>query len=591
MFGLIKNILRITPRTVYLYSLLTGAVTGFAAIAFYYCLSAATHFTYDFLLRQPVPHPRGAASFFSPIVGEPRSWLFFLLPAFGGVLAGWIVYKFAPESEGTGTENFLDSFHNKGGEVRGIVPLIKSIATIFTLSSGGSAGKEGPVAQIGSGIGSIIGKWLKMGARARRTLLLAGAAGGLGAIFQAPLGGALTAIEVLYKEDFESDALIPCIISSVMAYTVFGSFLGFGHLFRVQVETFNHPKQFLFYILLGILCSVTGFLFCKFFHGVKVPFQKLRLPKLLIPAIGGLMAGAIAYFYPQVSGASLGFIQQILDGELGTNWTIQADWQVAARMFLTLAVLKIVATSFTIQSGGSGGVFGPSLFIGAMLGGLVGVVSQHYYPADVPDVTPFIVVGMASFFAGVANAPIASIVMVSELTGGYELLPPLMIVAVIALIFSRHSIYKNQVKNKFHSKAHLWDMNPNVLQKVSVQEAFQDFHQKAILSEFETLEHAKELAGELHESDFVIRNDDGEFVGMVSLKDIHDKPLDTALNLLARKNTSFVYTNQTLYQALERLLEAEVDKIPVVDKIGGKRLLRGYIMQRDILGYYQQTCR
>lgn len=424
-------------------------------MVFFYCLSAAAHFTYEWLAHIPILPPGGEKHFFEPVLGEPRRWIFFFMPAMGGLLAGFLVYKFAPESEGTGTEGFLDAFHNKGGVVRPIVPLIKSLATILTLGGGGSAGKEGPVAQIGSGLGSILGGWLKMGPRARRTLLLAGAAGGLGAIFRAPLGGALTAMEVLYKEDFETDALIPCVVSSVMAYTIFCSFLGFGHIFTLaEIAVFHHPMQLVFYLLLGFLCSGMGVLFVKFFHGTREKFfARLPIPKYFIPMLGGLLVGTLGFFYPQITGASLGFIQQALNGELGT------DWQTAAKLFFVLALLKIAATSFTISSGGSGGVFGPSLFIGAMLGGLVGTLGHHFFPQWVPQAAPFVVVGMASFFAGVANAPIASIVMVSELTGGYELLPPLMIVATVALIFSgRPSIYKNQVQNRFHSKAHRWDM-------------------------------------------------------------------------------------------------------------------------------------
>ncbi len=437
--GKIKDFfLAINTRTIYFYSFVTGLLIGLLTILFYKVLIFLLQFNFQAVGQSPLGH-----------------LALLILPIVGGLLTGLITYYWAPEAAGTGTELFLDTFHNKEGVMRRRSPWAKALASLCTLSTGGSAGKEGPTAQIGAGIGSTIGRLLKMGARAQRTLLLAGAAGGLGAIFRAPLGGALTAIEVLYKEDFESDALVPCIISSVTAYTVFSSVVGFGHIFNLEIESFHSPVELLFYIVLGFLCSGVGWLFVKFFHGMHdYVFARLPLWKPLIPAFGGLLVGCVIFFFPEVIGDGFGILQDSIDGEFGGNWV------TATRLFAFFALLKIVTTTFTVQSGGSGGVFGPSLFIGGMLGGLVGTLSHHFFPEHVTSVAPFIVVGMASFFAGVANASIAALVMVSELTGGYELLPPLMVVSVIALIFSRKwSIYRNQVKNKFFSRAHLWDMN------------------------------------------------------------------------------------------------------------------------------------
>lgn len=583
---------RVDTKRIYVYSLIIGAMTGVGALAFYWCLSAATHVTYGFIAQIPVPQPGEGGSYFGEVVGEPRRWVFFFMPAIGGLVAGWLVYKFAPEAEGTGTEGFLDAFHNHGGIMRRRVAVVKSIATIFTLSSGGSAGKEGPVAQIGASFGAIFGKWLKVGARARRTLLLAGTAGGLGAIFRAPLGGTFTAIEVLYKEDFETDALIPCLISSVMAYTVFCSVMGFHHIFAIDLEPFHNPAQLIFYVVLGFLCAGMGFLYVRFFHCVKDRlFSKIPVPRYVLPAIGGLMVGTIGFFYPQVTGASLGYVQQAMNGEFG------GDWLVATRLFLILAVLKIIATSFTVQSGGSGGVFGPSLFIGGMLGGVVGTVSNHFFPELVPSVAPFIVVGMAAFFACVASAPIASIIMVSELTGGYQLLPPLMAVAAISLIFSRgSSIYKNQVLNKFASKAHLWDMNPNTLARISLRQAFSnEYKNKAVVSMTDTYPHLEELAAKLHETDFIVKDADDVFVGMFSIKDTNyleeigdAKPL-LLVNDVVNRHVPHLTPDDNLFRAMEHLLDSEFDKIAVVDESGQSPRLLGYVRQKDILGVYQRS--
>lgn len=586
-----QRLTRLDTKLVYTYSLLIGMVTGLAAIAFYYCLSAATHFTYQWLMHLPVHHGDGETIFFAPIAGEARRWVFFFLPAIGGLLAGLLIFKVAPEAAGTGTDSFLDCFHNKAGRMRRRISWVKPIATIFTLSSGGSAGKEGPVVQLGAAFGAIMASLVNAGARARRTFLLAGAAGGLGAIFRAPLGGAITAVEVLYKEDLETDAMIPCLLSSVMAYTVFGTVLGFGHIFHIQSVVSHHLPELLIYIFLGLLCSGVGYCYTRFFHGVGVHlFQRLRIKNYFVPAVGGLLVGCVGFFFPEATGASLGFVQNALDGQLGD------DWVKAAQMFGLLAVLRIITTSFTISSGGSGGIFGPSLFIGGMLGGLVGTIANHFMPTMVPSVAPFIVVGMAAFFACVAKAPIASMIMVSELTGGYELLPPLIIVAAVSLIFShRQSIYKNQVLNKFFSKAHLWDMNPNVLQKVTIKESFQEtYPRRAIINSSDSYSEVEVLASRYRETDFLVKDDKEKFAGVISFKDLYfDKEVEEIRSLLvvddlAVKSAYYVTPEENLYIALERLLESALDKIPVVDNEENMRLL-GYLRQKDILRVYKKS--
>jgi CIC family chloride channel protein len=215
--GLKRLFTSINPRTIYLYSIVIGLLSGLGAIAFNELLHAAIETTMGSWARLPLPVPHGEATELASTVGDPpRRWLLILLPVLGGLISGLLIKTFAPEAEGTGTDSYIDAFHNRAGSMRGRVPLVKSLATISTIASGGSAGKEGPIAQIGAGIGSALGRYLKMGARARRTLMVAGAAGGLGAIFRAPLGGALTAVEVLYKEDLETPtrSSVPCMDST-----------------------------------------------------------------------------------------------------------------------------------------------------------------------------------------------------------------------------------------------------------------------------------------------------------------------------------------------------------------------------------------
>jgi len=597
----LKNILRfrglqglfasINPRTIYFYSIVIGLLSGLGAIVFNELLHAAIGITMETWARLSLPPMPGEGVSHADPAGPPRRWLLLLLPVAGGLISGLLVKTFAPEAEGTGTDGYIDAFHNKAGSMRRRVPWVKSLATLATISSGGSAGKEGPIAQIGAGIGSAVGRYLKMGARARRTMMVAGAAGGLGAIFRAPLGGALTAVEVLYKEDLETDALMPAILSSVTAYTLFCSVNGFDHVFSYGGESFHTPVQLLFYAILGLACSGGGFLFVHFLHGSKrVFFDRLPLNKYLIPPIGGLLVGIVGFAYPQAMGQGFGYVQQlILQQPVG-------GIQTTVGFLAGLAILKIVTTSFTISSGGSGGVFAPSLFIGAMLGGSVGALSHQLFPAIVPDITPFVVVGMGAFFAGVANAPIASLMMVCELTGAYELLPPLMVVALVALVTSRRwSIYNNQVDNKFATKAHLWEMNPNILKRVTIGDAMRGaYNQSDIISPDLPLGQVETIARETGESDLLLQNNQGELCGLISISELGDREdlehlgsFVLALDLVNRR-TVFLSPDDNLIRALEFFGEQEFNKLPIVETIDGRNKLLGHVRYRDIIRFYRR---
>jgi CIC family chloride channel protein len=589
--GLRRLLTSINPRTIYFYSVVIGVLSGLGALAFNELLHAATEITMHGWAQVMLPEPLGEMSEPPIPTGPPRRWVLFFLPVVGGLISGLLVKTFAPEAQGTGTDGYIDAFHNKAGSMRGRVPLVKSLATLSTLASGGSAGKEGPIAQIGAGIGSALGRRLKMGARARRTMMVAGAAGGLGAIFRAPLGGALTAVEVLYKEDIETDALTPAILSSVTAYTVFCSVKGFDHVFAFAGESFHTPIQLLFYAVLGLVCSGAGYVYVHFLHGSKrLFFDRLPINKYLVPPLGGLLVGTVGLAYPQAMGQGFGYVQQLILGQ-------PIDGIKATVGFLaTLAVLKIVTTSFTISSGGSGGVFAPSLFIGALLGGCVGTLSQQFFPDLVPDVAPFVVVGMGAFFAGVANAPIASLMMVCELTGAYELLPPLMVVAIVALVTSRRwSIYTTQVDNKFSTKAHLWEMNPNFLKQVTIGSAMHgEYGRSAIISSDMPLGAIEILASETGETDLILQNAQGELTGLLSLNDLGDREdLEHLGSLvladdLVNRRTVFLGPNDNLIHALEFFGEREFDKLPIVESVDGHDRLLGHVSYRDIIGFYQR---
>ena len=574
-------------KKLYLYCFIVGIISGLGAVLFSYGIAYCQYWFYEVFCGVKLLHPPGG--FYITSAGEitPNRLLFFFLPAAGGLLSGFLVFVFAPEAKGHGTDALIDAFHQKEGKIRARVPLIKSLATILTIASGGSAGREGPVAQIGGGIGSSLAQFCGLGPRARRSLLLAGTAGGLGAIFHAPLGGALTAVEVIYQEDIESDSLIPCLISSVVAYLIYSYFMGFKHLFGSNQLSFNNVGSLFYYAILGFVCFGFGWIYVKVFYGFRdYFFDKLPLHRVLVPVVGGLLVGSIGYFFPQVLGMGFGYVEEAISGN------IEGNWLSLSCLFLVVAIMKTLATSFTISSGSSGGVFGPSLFVGAMLGGFVGTISHHFHPEIVPSIGPFIVVGMGAFFAGVAHAPIASLIMICELTGNYELLPPMMVVSVIALIFPHSwSIYEKQVKNCFSSPAHTWDMNVDVLKSVTIAEAFSSrYHKKAIVSHEMLFYSLEDLSEKTHETDFVVNNKEGEYVGIISLRHIPIRESNELIrNLLlmadvVEQDVPPVGPEDNLHAALEIIMRSDVDKLAVVKE---KRLL-GYIQYKDIFAAYHR---
>ncbi|TGN18966.1 chloride channel protein [Leptospira idonii] len=581
------------PRSIYVYSLLIGLISGFGAYGFNFILAYTESFTFGTLIGFDPGVPAGDRFFHFDFPASSLSnlWLF-ILPALGGLLAGLITYFFCPEAAGGGTDSLIHSFHYNEGKIRGKVPFYKALVTIITLGTGGSGGKEGPTAQIGAGFGSSLGSLLGVGARARRTLMLAGTAGGLGAIFRAPLGGAITAVEMVYKEDIESDSLVPCILSSVTAYLTYTSLAGRGSIFEVQEYTLNDYRHIPIYLAMGILCFAIGYVFVRFYHFVQDLFGGMNIPNYYKPAIGGLVVGMIALFFPEVLGSGFGLLQKMVDGEDIRSFR----FGISGPMFLlSIALFKIVSTSFTVGSGSSGGLLGPSFFIGGMLGAFTGSMSQILFPDWNILVFPFMLVGMGSFFAGVARAPIAGMVMVCDMIGSYELLPPLMIVAVLAAILSnKMSIYRNQVRNRFESPSHHWDMNQDIMDRIKISQHFSEFRKYAMVSEDLPLTKLQSQAPGIQASDFILVGEGETYKGMVSLRknrilpefEEHLQNLITCHEIV--QDVPFVSPSDSLGTGLRILLQYDVDKVAVVDE--SKKCL-GYLRYIDLFNAYQEEIR
>ncbi|HYF49134.1 MAG TPA: chloride channel protein, partial [Planctomycetota bacterium] len=420
---------------------LVGVVAGLGAFAF----DRALKFVSDNVLH---------GWLFETGQSEYPYWALIVIPCVGALLAGLIAHLFAPEARGHGTDAVIRAFHRNKGEIRARVPLIKGLCSILTIGSGGSAGKEGPISQIGAGFGSTLATMLKLSVRDRRLLMLAGVAGGIGAIFKAPLGGALFAAEMLYRDpDFEHNAVIPGVISSVTAYSVFTAIDGYErilHFEGVSEVTFpsvgGTPLELVHYAILSLLCAMVAFIFVKILKLLeKKVFDPLPAPRLLKPALGGAAVGALAMILMlsispivipgQTLGAShpshimsggYGYLQNVIDSALDTTQTDpMISLKIAAFLFVVV-LAKMIATGFTIGSGGSGGLLFPALFLGGLTGAAYAKLQRAMDEAGwIPHslaMTPgaragMILVGMGGVFAACTKTPIASLVMVSEITG------------------------------------------------------------------------------------------------------------------------------------------------------------------------------
>lgn len=566
------------------YSILVGIVSGLGACLFFFLLEWSKFFLFEYLAGYKLAKPAGENLVLLESYTDFRPWLLCLLPTVGGLLSGILVYTWAPEAEGHGTDALIDAFHNKQGVIRTQVPFIKALASVITLGTGGSAGREGPIAQIGAGFGSWLARMMRLSVRDRRLLLLAGCAGGLGAIFRAPLGGALTAVEVLYREDFETEGIVLCIVSSVVANSIFTSIFGDEAIFAVPLVKFAHPLELLFYAILGLVCVPFGYLYVTTFYGLRDHFfRRLPLKRLLIPALGGLGVGLIGLWRPEVMSGGYGVIQQALNAHLPIV------------LMLTLAALKIVTTSFTISSGGSGGVFGPSLFIGAMLGGVVGQVSHQWYPHIVTQPGAFAVVGMGAFFAGVAKAPIGALLMVAEMTGGYGVVVPLMFTSVLVLLLSqRWSLYEKQVHNKFHSPAHRTDAVINVLQTLRVEDVYRRDAPVTSLPEDMTFAELKRLLTRTQESFFPVVDDLVRLRGILSLPNLHAILFEDSLSDLLvvgelASTAVSVLPEESLYDTLIKFLKSGYGRLPIVNE--EKELLGLLRLDEVMTAYHREIVR
>lgn len=610
-------------RSIFL-AALVGVVAGLGAVVFHLLCQLVTHVGLASIAQyqQGGPHneievglrhlvgPSDAPAEEPP---PPIPWLLIVVPTVGGIVSGFLVYRFAPEAEGHGTDAAIDAYHNGRGVIRSRVPIVKMFSSAITLGTGGSGGREGPIAQIGAGFGSYLATRLHLSDTERRALLAAGIGAGIGAIFHAPLAGAIFACEVLYRDpEFEAENLIPAFIATTVSFSVFSLCFGadaFKPLFEVAPGlSFTRPFSLLMpLVVLAVAMAAASWLYTRTLYGMQGLFQRLQMPRFLRPAVGAALTGLVAVALYLAMGRldfgaeaqrdtlsvlsfGYGFLQKILSEEL-----------FGESLFLVVALLlavgfgKILTTSLTIGSGGSGGVFGPSMVIGGALGGLIGVLFHQVMPEVVhqTDIVVFAILGMASFFAAAANTPVSTLIMVSEMCSSYVLLLPSMWVCALSYLLSRGwSLYQNQVNNRRDSAAHRGDFVVDVLQGLTVRDAIGHGQANFVTVPLGMpLRDMSRLLTDTRQSCFPVVDDEGLYVGLFSLNDIrqflYDDPVGelAVAEDLADTSGRPLLSHMNLSAAIGRFAEEGFEELPVVDDHKVRRVV-GILRRQDLIATY-----
>ena len=570
------------------YFIAIGIIAGLGSIVFHYLCQIGIHYFMDFMAGYRPPPPAGEHHLLAPTTHAFNRWILLFLPAMGGLASGWIVYTFAPEAEGHGTDAAINAYHNQGGFIRGRVPIVKTLASALTLTTGGSGGREGPIAQIGAGFGSFLATRLKLPDRDRRIMMAAGIGAGVGSIFRAPLAGALFAAEVLYRDpEFESEVIIPAGISSVVAYCLYCLVFGWGSLFESPAFNFQNPLELGPYLVLALVLVAAGAFYVKMFYGTIHFFEHLKhIPNHIKPAIGGLLTGLVGFFWPQCLAFGYGFAQMALH---------MGDFpKITVGFLLILAFGKILTTSFSIGSGGSGGVFGPSVVIGGAIGGAVGKLFNQWLPNVVSQPGAFVVVGMAGFFTAVSNTPISTIIFVSEMTNSYHLLLPSLLVCSVAYLGAqRYTIFHRQVKSKIDSPAHAGDFFVDLLQSFTVKDVLPVVKKVRLIPQEMPFLEFKHYFSRTTQHYFPVMDSHERMVSIFSINDVRGVLFSPEIeNLVVMKDIGtseiiVVTPSEDLNSVLKKFTTKNLDSLPVVEE-ADHGILLGMLNRREVIAFYNQ---
>lgn len=554
---------------------LIGVVAGLGAIVFIFALEGSSKVLLETLGGYKPPLPVGEGN--RLVAGSfTRPWAIPLVVGLGGLISGVLVFGFAPEAEGHGTDAAIAAVHHNPRGIRARVTLIKLVASAATIGSGGSAGREGPTAQISAGFGSLLARRLALSPQDARIAVTVGVGSGIGAIFRAPLGGAVLGTEILYRDDLEPEALFPSLVASIVGFSIFGAVEGFEPIFgTLHTAQFDHPVQLFYYALLGIVAGLVGRLYARFFYGMVHLRQRLPGPDMIKPAIAGVAVGLLGLAFPAALATGYGWLQRGMHDGLPD----MALWVV-----LALPLVKILATSLSIGSGGSGGIFGPGMVIGGFLG--LGVWrALHGVAGGMPDVpAPFMVVGMIACFGSVAHAPLGLMLMVAEMTGSLALLPPAMVaIGLATLIVGDDSIYESQLRSRSESPAHRAAFGLPLLSSVMIGDVMTPA--RLTLPAIMPVDEACHLLEDRGVAGAPVLDESGKFVGVLSLQETSLPQAPNGEDI--DRSYPSVPSDRGLDFALDAMVSGGLGWIPVVD--AGQ--LVGIVGMNEVIGGYQRALR
>lgn len=552
---------------------LVGLGAGLLVLLFITTLNAVSDLVLGRLLGIRIPQPPGLNGGGEATLSLPElAYLLPLVMAGGALLSEILVQLVAPEAHGMSGDAVVQAYHRRK-RLSLKTSLVKLIASAVVIGTGGPVGRLSPSALIGAGIADSLSKIFRLSATERRILIAVGFGAGLSAVLKAPLAGAIMSSEVFFRRDFEAQALLPSFIASVVSYSVFGTVFGFEPLFHVSVTPFSERgfSDIPLFVGLALVCTLVVKLFIRFFLFTRKRMERLFPSPYLRVFIGGLSAGGVCYLFPVATGGGLGWVQTVLDGK-------HDDYSLLVGGFLGV----LLGMSLLLGSGASGGIFGPSLVMGGFLGALYGTALEKLLGLDNLDIPSLVVVGMVSFLAGVANAPLANIILVSEVTGGYELLVPSMIsVFITYLLTSRETVYPSQLDTRFDSPAYRSDLGMFVLERLKVRDYMST---PLTVAPEDSVRYAhslleKNLIGGLP----VVVGD--YLVGIVTRSDVlkvsEEERERKRVGEVMSKDLEVVTPDETLSEALKLMVGRGVGRLPVVERKGSRKLV-GIIARADI---------
>jgi CIC family chloride channel protein len=543
-------------------AVLTGVITGYGSLAFHHLIGFLENlFLYnriDFHLVSSLHHTRGA-------------WII-LIPAVAIAVVAFIIEKFATEARGHGVPEVIEAVIRKKGLIRKRVSFVKALASSLTIGAGGSVGQEGPIVQIGSAAGSSLGQVFRLRPNLIKTLVGCGAAGGIAATFNTPIAGVIFAVELIILE-LKTKSFIPLVISSVFATVISRHYLGNEPVLSVPHFTLNHPVELIFYLGLGLLSAIVGVMTIKTLYKTEDFFENLPIHFIWKALGGGLLLGLLAYFFPEILGVGYETVQNALRQE------------ATFPMMFGLIFLKIIAMSLTIAAGGSGGVFAPCFYIGAMLGGAYGFAVQGLFPDFVEGYGAYALVGMASVFAASSRATFTSIVILFEMTLDYSIILPLMFACVIA-DETAHAILKESIyslKLKRRGLSFNTDLAVDILAITPIKQIMST--DLEVLRNDMTLKEAEEVIKQNSHAIYPVVDRQGVLYGICRTASLRAKmkelESEAKISDVIKVAPIVVYPDETAQNAIKKIGKARDPRILVVSP--NEKKLLGIVAPRDLI--------